>query len=76
MSIWVEHDLTVKIVDALTDLSDDGPDHHFGSPWLTAYQLAIELQHQYPETVQAISERNASALAIASSSPTRTGSAR
>lgn len=51
MSQWSQHDLTSKIVEILSDVSGE---HHFGRPYLTAYQLAIELHRRYPNMVQAI----------------------
>lgn len=53
MSIWATLDLTGKVVDVLSDVSYD---HHFGRPFVTAYQLAIELQHRDPDVVEAIGE--------------------
>lgn len=53
MSIWAEHDLTAKIFDVLAHLQGERT-HHFGRPYVTAYQLAIELQHRHPDTVAAI----------------------
>lgn len=51
MSLWSEHELTSKILSILSDASTE---HHFGRPYLTAYQLAIGLQRRYPDTTAAI----------------------
>lgn len=53
MSIWAEYDLTAKIVDVLGRVTYD---HHFGHPYVSAHQLAIELQRLYPDVVAAIGE--------------------
>ena len=54
MSIWEQHDLTAKVVEALEAVHCNNDEHHFGRPYVTAYQLAIELQRVHPETVAAI----------------------
>ena len=38
-----------KIVGLLTEVSYHEADHHFGRPFLTAYQLAILFKERYPE---------------------------
>lgn len=49
MSYWQEHNLEEKITKILSDVPDYAPDHHFGRPFLTAYQIAIEFAHRYPD---------------------------
>lgn len=51
MSMWAEQGLLDKVTEILADVDWD---HHFGRPFVTAYQLAIELQHRYPDVVEAI----------------------
>ena len=53
MSIWDEHDLERKITDILSEIRPDDPAHHFGRPFLTAYQLAIEFARRFPQDVPA-----------------------
>lgn len=53
MSIWANHDLTAKVVDILGSFGNPEA-HHFGRHFITAYQLAIELEARYPRTVKAI----------------------
>ena len=53
-SLWAEHDLTEKVVDVLTNVTYANQEHHFGRPFVTAYQLAILLKQRYPETVERI----------------------
>jgi hypothetical protein len=54
MSIWSEHDLTDKVVTILTDVHCNNDVHHFGRPYVSAYQIAIEMERRFPETVAAI----------------------
>ena len=49
MSQWQEYNLEEKITQILSDVPDYAPDHHLGRPFLTAYQIAIEFAHRYPE---------------------------
>jgi hypothetical protein len=51
MSYWQEHDVERKIVDILSAIQYYKPDHHFGRPFMTAYQLAIEFARQNPNDV-------------------------
>ena len=52
MSRWSELGLTDKVVQILADVDDGG--HHFGRPYLSAYQLAIEVQDRFPDDFDAI----------------------
>jgi len=57
MSIWDKHDLENKIVAILEQVKPTEPgakSHHFGKPFLSAYQIAIAMQRAHPETVAAI----------------------
>lgn len=54
MTIWEQHDLTTKVVEVLHGVHCNNDQHHFGRPYITAYQLAIELQRVHPETADAI----------------------
>ena len=54
MSKWEDHDLTNQVVDVLGNVGKGALDHHFGRPYMTAYQLALELQLRHPETVEAL----------------------
>lgn len=54
MSIWSEHNLTDKVIEILTDVHCNNDVHHFGPPYISAYQIAIEMQRRFPETVTAI----------------------
>lgn len=53
MSIWETFRLEEKILGIL-DVQSYAPDHHFGRPYLTPYQIAIAFQNQYPVEFQAI----------------------
>ena len=48
-SFWETHGLQEKFVGLLAEVSYYEPDHHFGRPFLTAYQLAILFKERYPE---------------------------
>jgi len=49
MSFWQDNNIENRIVDILSDVEDEG--HHFGRPFLTAYQLAIEFADRNPDIV-------------------------
>jgi hypothetical protein len=54
MSIWEEQGLTERVVDVLSTVHLNADDHHFGRPYVTAYQIAIALEEQFPAAVAAI----------------------
>ena len=46
MSMWTQYDVLGKILEVLRSVSYD---HHFGGrPFITVYQIAIELMRRYP----------------------------
>ena len=49
MSEWQEHDLEEEIHAILADVQYHRPEHLFGRPFLTAYQLAVEFARRYPQ---------------------------
>ena len=49
MSFWEEYEIGDKVTQILVDVEDEG--HHFGRPFLTAYQLAIEFANRYSAIV-------------------------
>ena len=51
-NFWETHDLEGKVVLVLEETTYHEPDHHFGRPFLAAYQLAILLKDRFPETFQ------------------------
>lgn len=51
MSEWKKHNIGEKIVDILKEVKYKDENHHFGNPYLTAYQLAIEFKSRYPDVV-------------------------
>ena len=51
MSNWQDYNFEQKIEIILSDIKNFKPEHHFGRPFLTAYQLAIEFAHRFPEDV-------------------------
>ena len=52
MSYWQEHDIIEKTIEVLAAVPTV-PGHAFGRPYVTAYQLAIGLARQFPDTVAA-----------------------
>jgi len=55
MSVWTERAVEAAVVGALGQLHLNNPDgHHFGRPFLTAYQLAIKVDSAHPEIRQAL----------------------
>ena len=51
MSNWLEYEFEHKIQIILSDIEYYKPEHHFGRPFITAYQLAIEFSHRFPDDV-------------------------
>lgn len=47
-SLWDELELEDKILQILS-VESHKPDHHFGRPFLTPYQLAISFKNLFPE---------------------------
>lgn len=47
MSLWDQHQIESK-VRAILDVRSHNPDHHFGRPFLTPYQIALEFEERYP----------------------------
>jgi hypothetical protein len=53
-SKWEELDIENKIEMILRSAEGHPEEHHFGHPFLTAYQLAIAFAQQYPNEANAI----------------------
>jgi hypothetical protein len=47
MSQWEELQIEPKVL-AILDVWSHKPDHHFGRPFLTPYQIAIEFERRFP----------------------------
>lgn len=54
MSDWEQYHFEERIREILNDQRYFRPDHHFGRPFLTPYQIAIEFSQRYPEDFEAI----------------------
>ena len=54
MSNWEEFKFEERIRKILSDIKYFREDHHFGRPFLTAYQIAIEFKKRYPEDFKKI----------------------
>ncbi|WNV83489.1 hypothetical protein [Umezawaea sp. Da 62-37] len=49
MNVWNELDVEAKVFEALEDVTIvNEAGHHFGRPFMTAYQLALKLDHAHP----------------------------
>ena len=46
MTIWEDHSIESRIREILATVPDDG--HHFGRPFLSAYQIAIAFDQRFP----------------------------
>jgi len=53
MSIWDKYQIESKVLNIL-NIQSHNPDHHFGRPFLTPYQIAIEFKRIYPSEFAAI----------------------
>ena len=51
-SFWVDNDLGRKITDILAAIASSEDDHHFGTSFATAYQLAILLKANCPDVFE------------------------
>ena len=49
-SFWDRHSMEDKVVQVLSGITYHDPNHHFGHPFLTAYQLAILIKERFPDT--------------------------
>lgn len=47
MSIWEEYSIEARVREIL-DVPPRDPGHHFGRPFLTAYQIAISFAERFP----------------------------
>jgi hypothetical protein len=54
MSKWEDLRLDSIIREILSEVEYAKPDHHLGRPFLTAYQLAIEIAYRHPAVASAI----------------------
>lgn len=48
-SLWQQYDIEHRVIEILREVPNDG--HHFGIPFLTAYQLAIEFDRRHHDVV-------------------------
>lgn len=49
-SLWQQHNIEDRVIQILGAVEDEG--HHFGRPFLTAYQLAIEFDRRHHDVVR------------------------
>ena len=55
---WEKFDIENKVIDILRHAEGHPQEHHFGSPFLTAYQLAIAFSQLYPDDFQSLGYEN------------------
>lgn len=53
MSLWDQLQMDTKITQIL-DVQSHEPNHHFGRPFLTPYQIAISFRQHFPQDFQKI----------------------
>jgi hypothetical protein len=56
VSIWSDHDVEGKILEVLEDVPVINQAHPFGRPYMSCYQLAIELHRRYPQVAEALGQ--------------------
>ena len=54
MTIWEQYNLEERILNILNVRYSHDPEHHFGRPFLTPYQIAISFREQYQADFDAI----------------------
>lgn len=53
-SIWEQYNFEARITEILADVQTTTEAHHFGRPYMSAYQLAIEFSQRAPDAVEAL----------------------
>jgi hypothetical protein len=54
MTVWTTHNVEEHVREVLAAVAEGVPGHHFGPPFVTAYQLAIALDREYPAIREAL----------------------
>jgi hypothetical protein len=49
-TLWQQYNIEERVLQILREVDDKG--HHFGRPFLTAYQLAMEFDHRHHDIVR------------------------
>jgi hypothetical protein len=57
MPIWDDLDMERIVVEILTRARSYQPRHHFGRPFLTSYQIAIEFRQRYQNEFRRLGKR-------------------
>ena len=63
MSVWGDFEVESKITDILREIPHQ-EEHHFGRPYLSAYQLAIAVDRRWPEVRTALDNPPVGGLGI------------
>jgi len=53
-SKWDQLQMGSKIIQILSDAQSHNIGHHFGKPFMTSYQIAIEFRQRFPKDFQTI----------------------
>jgi hypothetical protein len=54
MSLWEDHQAEATVLDVLRAVPTKNDSHHFGRPFITAYQLAIRVHQRDPQLTAAL----------------------
>ena len=54
MTIWEQYNLEDRILNVLDVTYSHDPEHHFGRPFLTPYQIAICFRERFPDDFDTI----------------------
>lgn len=54
---WQTHGIEERVIAILRETRGHPEGHHFGRPFLTAYQLAIEFNRRHPEVAKAMGKQ-------------------
>ena len=54
MSVWEDQKVEATVIDVLEEVPTRHESHHFGRPFITAYQLAIGVQERQPQLTGAL----------------------
>lgn len=54
MSVWAEHHVEARVLEILAEVPMNSDYHQFGRPFMTAYQLAIEMHSRYPDVARSL----------------------
>ncbi|TXH76067.1 MAG: hypothetical protein E6Q88_03075 [Lysobacteraceae bacterium] len=56
MSQWNDLQMELRIREILAEIRSHAPEHHFGRPFITPYQIAIRFRQRFPEAFETIAK--------------------